>query len=192
MAVNLNKKESAGAEEKAGRILVAMGWENGECTGKYKYDIDMSAFMLTENGRVKCDEDFVFYGNSASTNGAVLHTGSNETGNVGGDSEAMFVDFDKVPAYVERIAIAVTIYDGDYRRQNFGQLKNAYVRVADADTPQESLFRYEFNGKYTNETVVVACEFIRRGRDWKIRAVGSGFRGGMYALCTGYGVNAYV
>ena len=149
--------------------------------------------MLGANGKVRKDEDFIFYGNLQSADGAVTHTGDSLAGGSGGDDETLFIDFTKVPEDVEKIAITVTIYEAEERRQNFGQVSNAYVRVArrsgENDTVGIEELRNDLGEDFSIETAIVVCEIYKSGGVWKFNAVGSGYAGGLYALCKAYGVN---
>ncbi len=193
MAVNLTKGQKISLDKGMKMALIGLGWNTDRYTGRADFDLDASAFLLGANGRVRKDEDFVFYGNLRSQNDAVVHTGDSLSGNSGGDDETLFIDFSKVPANVERIAITVTIYEAEERRQNFGQVSNAYVRLArrssEDDTVGVEELRYDLREDFSIETAVVVCELYREGSAWKFNAVGSGYSGGLYALCKAYGVN---
>ena len=149
--------------------------------------------MLGENGKVRKDEDFIFYGNLESSDGAVRHTGDNRTGDGDGDDEVILLDLSKVPADVKKIAITVTIYDAQARHQNFGQVSNAYVRVAKMSNENDMTgveeLRFDLVEEFSIETAIVVCEIYKNGNDWKFNAVGAGYSGGLEALCRSYGVN---
>ena len=193
MAVNLTKGQRISLDKGMKMALIGLGWNTDRYTGRADFDLDASAFLLGANGRVRKDEDFVFYGNLRSQNDAVGHTGDSLSGNSGGDDETLFIDFSKVPADVDRIAITVTIYEAEERRQNFGQVSNAYVRLArrssESDLTGREELRYDLGEDYSIETAMVVCELYRLGSDWKFNAVGAGYQGGLYALCKTYGVN---
>ncbi|WP_339299478.1 TerD family protein [Paenibacillus sp. FSL R5-0623] len=171
------------------RVVVGLGWDTNKYSGGVDFDLDASAFLLYEDGKAKGTDDFVFYNNPSGGAGSVTHTGDNRTGEGDGDDEQVVVDFSKIPAHIHRIGITVTIYDGDGRGQNFGQVSNAFVRVVDAANDREVL-RFDLGEDYSTETAVVFCEFYRAGADWKFQAVGSGFTGGLSALCKNYGLDA--
>ena len=193
MAVNLTKGQKVSLDKGMKLALIGLGWDTNRYDGRADFDLDASAFLLGANGRVRKDEDFIFYGNLSGDNECVVHTGDSLAGGSGGDDETHFIDFSKVPADVERIAITVTIYEAEERRQNFGQVSNAYVRLArrssnDDLTGVEEL-RYDLGEDYSIETAMVVCELYRHDGSWKFNAVGAGYQGGLYALCKAYGVN---
>lgn len=170
------------------RIMVGLGWDVNQYDGGADFDLDASAFLLGENGKVAKDEDFVFYGNLAHESQAVVHQGDNLTGEGDGDDEQIEVDLSKVPASVSRIAFTVTIYDAETRRQNFGQVSNAFIRIVDEVSGSE-IIRYDLGEDFSIETALVVGELYRHGGEWKFNAIGSGFAGGLAALCRQYGVN---
>lgn len=193
MAVNLSKGQKVNLDKGVKLALVGLGWDTNKYAGAADFDLDACAFMLGANGKVRRDEDFIFYGNLQSPDGAVTHTGDNLVGGSGGDDETLFIDFSKVPADVEKIAITVTIYEAVERGQNFGQVSNAYVRVArrmgENDNTGIEVLRYDLNEEFSIETALVVCEIYRSGGTWRFNAVGAGYQGGLYALCKAYGVN---
>ena len=193
MAVNLSKGQKVSLSKGMSYALVGLGWDTNRYDGGADFDLDASAFMLGANGRVRRDSDFIFYGNTTGENGCIQHTGDNRTGEGEGDDEQILIDFSKVPADVERIAITVTIYEAEERRQNFGQVSNAYVRLArrssEADLTGIEELRYDLGEDYSIETAMVVCELYRHDGNWKFNAVGAGYQGGLYALCRAYGVN---
>ena len=169
-------------------ITVGLGWDVNRYDGQADFDLDASAFLLGANGRVPCDEDFVFYGNQSHKSGSVLHGGDNRTGAGEGDDEQIAVDLSLVPANIERIAITVTIYEANESRQNFGQVSNAFVRIVDEVTGSE-IVRYDLEEDFSIETALVVGELYRHNGEWKFNAIGSGFQGGLEALCRNFGVN---
>ena len=193
MAINLTKGQKVSLNKGVKLALVGLGWDTNRYSGGYDFDLDACAFLLGANGKVRKDEDFVFYGNLQDPSGAVTHTGDSLAGGSGGDDETLFIDFTKVPADVEKIAITVTIYEAQERRQNFGQVSNAYVRVArrssESDTVGIEELRYDLGEDFSIETALVVCEIYRSGATWRFNAVGAGYQGGLYALCKAYGVN---
>ncbi len=170
------------------KIFIGLGWDTNKYDGGHDFDLDASAFLVGENGKVLADTDFVFYGNLKHASGAVEHTGDNLTGEGDGDDEVINVDLSKIPANVAKIAFTVTIYDAEVRSQNFGMVSNAFIRVVNANGGTE-LIRYDLGEDYSIETAVVVAEIYRHGAEWKFNAVGSGFAGGLKALCQNYGVN---
>lgn len=169
------------------RVIVGLGWDINRYDGGHDFDLDASAFLTDGNGKVIKDEDFIFYNNLVHPSGCVEHTGDNRTGEGDGDDEQIKIDFSKVPSHVERIAITVTIHDADVRNQNFGQVSNAFVRVVNEDNNQEIL-RYDLGEDFSVETAVVICELYKHNGEWKFNAVGSGFSGGLAALCRNFGL----
>ena len=149
--------------------------------------------LINANGKVARDEDFIFYNNLRSRNDAVVHTGDNRTGAGEGDDEVILFDFAKMPEDVQKIAITVTIHEADARRQNFGQVSNAYVRVArmesEDDMNGEEVLRFDLGEDFSIETAIVVCEIYRYNGSWKFNAVAAGYQGGLYALCKDFGVD---
>ena len=169
-------------------LLVGLGWDVKKYDGGYDFDLDAAAFLLNANGKVNSDDDFVFYNNLKHKSGAVEHMGDNLTGAGEGDDEEIKVDLSLVPANVDKIAFTVTIYDAHARKQTFGQVSNAYIRVVDEDNGKE-LIRYDLGEDFSIETAVVVGEIYRNKGEWKFNAIGSGWKGGLAALGRDYGVN---
>ena len=169
-------------------IVVGLGWDTNKYDGGFDFDLDSAAFLLDENGKVNAVTDFVFYNNLKHSSGAVEHLGDNLTGEGDGDDEQVKVDLSLVPQNISKIAFTVTIHEALERRQNFGQVSNSYVRVIDEDTNQE-LLNYELGEDFSIETAIVVCEIYRHNGEWKFNALGSGFEGGLEALCKNFGVN---
>ena len=181
MSMNISKGQKADLTKRNAAlrsVLVGMGWQANAAL-----DLDAAAFLLGAQGKAAGDADFIFYGNARHTSGAVEHL-PNPTG---GDRAQIRVDFAAVPAAVERIAVTATIYDADARRQNFGQVTGAYIRVLDAGTGAEIL-RYELGSDFSVETAIVVGELYRYKGEWKFNAVGAGFSGGLAALCRNFGI----
>ena len=170
------------------KILIGLGWDTNKYDGGADFDLDAAAFLLNSSGKVNSDEDFVFYNNLKHKSGSVEHMGDNLTGEGEGDDEEIKVDLSKVPANVEKIDFTVTIYDAEARRQTFGQVSNAYIRVVD-DTTGKELIRYDLGEDFSVETAVVVGEIYRNKGEWKFNAIGSGWKGGLAALGRDYGVN---
>ena len=169
-------------------IVVGLGWDTNKYDGGFDFDLDSAAFLLGENDKVNSDSDFIFYNNLKHSSGAVQHLGDNLTGEGDGDDEQVKLDLSLVPQNVNKIAFTVTIHEAQERRQNFGQVNNSYVRVVNADTNQE-LLKYELGEDFSIETAVVVCDIYRHNGEWKFNALGSGFEGGLEALCKNFGVN---
>ena len=170
------------------KVLIGLGWDVNKYDGGFDFDLDASAFLLNDTGKVNSDEDFVFYNNLKHSSGSVEHMGDNLTGEGEGDDEEIKVDLEKVPANVSKIDFTVTIYDAEVRKQTFGQVSNAYIRVVDDTTGQE-LIRYDLGEDFSVETAVVVGEIYRHNGEWKFNAIGSGFSGGLAALGKNFGVN---
>ena len=169
------------------KVIVGLGWDTNRYSGGHDFDLDASAFLTDANGKVIQDVDFIFYNNLVHPSGAVEHTGDNRTGEGEGDDEQIKIDFAKVPSHIHRIAITVTIHDAESRSQNFGQVSNSFVRVVDEQDNREIL-RFDLGEDFSVETAVVVCELYRHNGDWKFSAVGSGFSGGLAALCRNFGL----
>ena len=167
--------------------MVGLGWDVNAFDSGADFDLDAAAFMLGSNGRCPTEKEFIFYGNLEHTSGAVKHMGDNLTGEGEGDDEQIEVDLTVIPSNVDKIAFTVTIYDAEPRRQNFGQVSNAYIRIVDMATNSE-LIRYDLGEDFSIETAVVVGEIYRYNGEWKFNAIGSGFQGGLAALCGHYGI----
>ena len=191
MAISLKKgqkvdltKTNPGLKE----VLIGLGWDTNKYDGGKDFDLDSSVFLLGANSKVASDDDFVFYGNLKHKSGAVEHMGDNLTGAGEGDDEQIKIDLSKVPAEVEKIDFTVTIYEAEERKQNFGQVENAFIRVVNSATNEE-LIRYDLGEDFSIETAVVIGELYRNKGEWKFNAIGSGFGGGLASLGKNYGVN---
>ncbi|MBB3224642.1 TerD family protein [Pseudoduganella umbonata] len=190
MAISLQKGGNVNLSKEApglSQLTIGLGWDVRTTDGA-AFDIDSSAFILKADGKVRSDSDFIFYNNLKSSDGAVQHSGDNRTGEGTGDDETVQVDLSKVPADVDKVAVCVTIHDADTRRQNFGQVQKAFVRCVNTATNQE-VARYDLSEDSSTETAMVFGELYRAGSDWKFRAVGQGFAGGLASLATSYGVS---
>ena len=195
MAVNLQKGQRASLDNSMKMALVGLGWDPNKYDGGYDFDLDASAFILGANGKVVSDDDFVFYNNPDWHDHTVWSTGDDRSGgnSAEGDDEQIFIDFTKIPDYVSKIAITVTIHEAAERRQNFGQVSNAYVRVAkvenEFDTNGETVIQFDLEEEFSIETALAVCEIYRKNGQWKFNAVASGYQGGLEQLCRVYGVN---
>lgn len=172
------------------KIMVGLGWQANAFDSGADFDLDAAAFMLGANGRCPTEKEFIFYGNLSHPSGCVVHMGDELVGGTGGgdeDEEQIEVDLTKVPANVERIAFTVTIYDAEARTQNFGQVSNAFIRLVDSTTNNE-IIRYDLGEDFSIETAVVVGELYKNNGEWKFNAIGSGFQGGLAALCGHYGI----
>ncbi|MBR4383181.1 MAG: TerD family protein [Selenomonadaceae bacterium] len=191
MAVSLKKgqkvdltKTNPGLKE----VLIGLGWDTNKYDGGSAFDLDAAAFLLNGEGKANADSDFIFYGNLKHASGAVEHLGDNLTGEGEGDDEEIVVDLSKVPENVAKIDFTVTIYEAEERKQNFGQVENAFIRVVNKATNEE-LIRYDLGEDFSIETAVVIGELYRNKGEWKFNAIGSGFEGGLAALCKNFGIN---
>ena len=190
MAISLSKggnvnlsKESPGLN----KIVVGLGWDSRATDGA-AFDLDASAFLVKADGKVRTDNDFCFYNNKLVGEGAVQHMGDNTTGVGDGEDETVKVELSKVSADLDKVVFAVTIYEADIRKQNFGQVNHAYIRVVNDETGQE-IARYDLSEDASIETAMIFGEIYRVGSDWKFKAVGQGFAGGLGALAASFGVN---
>lgn len=177
-------------------VLVGLGWSTQRYTGAADFDLDASAFLVDNNGRTAPD-GFVFYGAACSTadgrkcdgSESVIHSGDNKVGGDGiNDDEQMTIDLSKIPANIQKVAISCTIYDSERRRQNFGMVSNAYIRIVDNDTGAE-VARYDLGEDFSTETAVVIGEIYRHNGEWRFNAVGSGYSGGLAMICRQYGLD---
>ena len=190
MGVSLQKGGNVNLSKEApglAAVHIGLGWDVRATDGA-DFDLDASAFILKADGKVRGDSDFIFYNNLKSTDGAVQHMGDNKTGAGAGDDEVVNVDLAKVPAEVDKVSFAVTIHEGETRRQSFGQVSNAFIRVVNKADGKE-LARYDLTEDGSTETALIFGELYRNGADWKFRAVGQGFKGGLGPLAKNYGVN---
>jgi tellurium resistance protein TerD len=169
------------------KILIGLGWDARSTDGQ-AFDLDASAFLLAAGDRVRSDAD-IFYNQRTSADGAVEHKGDNKTGEGAGDDEAVAVNLETTAADIQKIVLAVTIHDAETRRQNFGQVRNAYIRVLNGET-QNEIARYDLSEDASVETAMIFGEVYRSGAEWKFRAVGQGFAGGLGPLARSFGVNA--
>ena len=168
-------------------VLVGLGWDARPTDGA-DFDLDASAFMVKDDGKVRSDSDFIFYNQMKSTCGSIEHTGDNRTGAGDGDDEAVIVLLDKIPADVQRVVFCVTIHDAEMRKQNFGQVSHAFVRVVNKDSNNE-VARYDLSEDASIETAMIFGEIYRHSGEWKFKAVGQGYAGGVEALAKQYGIN---
>ena len=189
MAISLTKGGNVSLTKEAPGITkttVGLGW-NPRMTDDQAFDLDAIAFLVGENGKVRADTDFIFFNNLTSSDGSVKHNGDNRTGEGDGDDETLSVDLSKVPADVSKVIFAVTIYDGQTRNQNFGQVGNAYIRVIN-DAGGSEIARYDLSEYSSTETAMIFGELYKNGSEWKFRAIGQGFAGGLGPLAASYGV----
>ena len=169
------------------KVVVGLGWDVNQFDTGGDFDLDAAAFLLADNGKVSAQGDFVFFGNLEHSSGSVRHLGDNLTGAGEGDDEQIKIDLSLVPANITKIAFTVTIYEAEQRRQNFGQVNNAFIRIYN-ETNGEELLRYDLGEDFSIETAAVFGELYNNGDEWKFNAIGSGYQGGLAALCANFGV----
>lgn len=190
MAVNLQKGGNVNLSKEApnlNKLLIGLGWDLRATDGE-EFDLDGSAFLLTETGKVRSDADFIFYNQCQSDNGAVVHQGDNRTGAGDGDDEVITLELSKIPADVAKVAITVTIHDAQARKQNFGQVSSAFIRCVNHDN-QVEIARFDLSEDASVETAMIFGEVYRHNGEWKFKAIGQGFQGGLAALAQHFGVN---
>jgi tellurium resistance protein TerD len=190
MAVNLSKGQKVDLTKSnpgLSKITIGLGWDVNKYDGGNDFDLDATAFCLNAGGKVGSDKDFIFYNNRSNPSGSVVSSGDNQSGAGAGDDETLHIDLAAVPADTQKVAFCITIHDAQQRRQNFGQVANAYVRVLNEATGVE-LIRYDLGEDFSVETAVVVGELYRHGAEWKFSAVGSGYQNGLAGLCGDFGV----
>ncbi|TGE35085.1 tellurium resistance protein TerD [Desulfosporosinus fructosivorans] len=190
MAVKLSKGQKVDltkSNPNLKEIIVGLGWASNPAASSYNFDLDASAFLIGSNGKVKDENDLVFYNNPSGGQGSVKHSGDNKKGSGAGDDEQIHINLSAVPSYIERIAFTITINDAQNKRQSFGDIKNSYVRILNATT-NELLLNYELGQEFSIETAIVAAELYRHAGEWKFNAIASGFQGGLGALCRNFGL----
>jgi len=190
MALSLQKGGNLSLSKAAANltnIVIGLGWDVRTTDGA-AFDLDASLFMVGDTGKVRSDADFIFYNQARSACGSVEHTGDNRTGAGDGDDESVKVNLVGVPANVSRLVVTVTIHDADARRQSFGQVGGAFMRIVNAADNSE-IARFDLSEDYSTETAMIFGEVYRHGGEWKFKAVGQGYSGGLYAMCQQYGVN---
>ncbi|RST10333.1 TerD family protein [Streptomyces sp. WAC05374] len=190
MGVSLSKGGNVSLTKEAPgltAVTVGLGWDVRTTTGT-DFDLDASAILVNAEGKVRNDQDFVFFNNLKSADGSVEHTGDNLTGEGEGDDEQVKVDLANVPADVAKIVFPVSIYDAETRQQSFGQVRNAFIRVVNQAGGTE-IARYDLSEDASTETAMVFGELYRHGTEWKFRAVGQGYASGLRGIAQDFGVN---
>ncbi|MCI8586099.1 MAG: TerD family protein [Lachnospiraceae bacterium] len=190
MAINLTKGQKVDLTKGnpgLKKLMVGLGWDVNAFDSGADFDLDAAAFMLGDNGKCPTEKEFIFYGNLTHPSEALKHMGDNLTGEGEGDDEQIFVDLSKLPSNVSKVAFTVTIYEAEARGQNFGQVSNSFIRIVDESTGQE-LIHYDLGEDFSIETAVVVGELYKHNGEWKFNAIGSGFQGGLAALCGHYGI----
>jgi len=189
MALTLSKGQNLSltkADPGLNNVLVGLGWDPRATDGQ-QFDLDASIFMLNSSGKTRSSDDFIFYNQPKSACGSVEHTGDNRDGQGEGDDESIKINLAKIPGNVEKLSIIVTIDDADSRRQSFGQVGNAFIRIVNEVSGVE-VVRYDLTEDYSTETAMVLGELYRHNGEWKFRAVGQGYAGGLKAMCDQYGI----
>lgn len=191
MAVTLSKGGNVSlskVDPSLKNVKIGLGWDTRSTDGQ-DFDLDASAFLLTDAGKVRGDNDFIFYNNLKSSDGSVTHTGDNRTGEGEGDDESLIIELNRVPQEVTKIVFVVTIHDATSRRQSFGQVANAFIRLVNNESNVEAA-RYDLSEDASTETAMLFGELYRHAGEWKFRAVGQGYAGGLASVCAQYGINA--
>lgn len=190
MAITLQKGGNVNLSKEAPgltKVIIGLGWDPRATDGS-AFDLDGSAFLLKADGKVRADADFIFYNNLKSTDGSVTHNGDNTTGAGEGDDETVTVDLAAVPADIDKISFCVTIHEAEQRKQNFGMVGKAFIRCMNANGNAE-LARYDLSEDGSVETAMIFGELYRAGAEWKFKAIGQGFKGGLGPLAKSFGVN---
>jgi tellurium resistance protein TerD len=180
--VDLRKKDPS-----LKQVKVALGWDTQKYDGREPFDLDVSVFMLQDNKLVRDERDFIFYGNLQHETGAVIHSGDEREGSKDGDDEVITVYLDKIPEHVTELAFVVTIYEAKERKQNFGQVQNAYVRIDNGETNVQ-LYQYDLTEDYDIQTAVEVCKIYKHNGVWKFKAIGEGYEKGLDAFVRQYGL----
>jgi tellurium resistance protein TerD len=176
MAINLQKGQRESINSP--KFTIGLGWDTNNSSTGTGFDLDASVFILGENKKILSDQHFIFYNNTKSPGGAVEHTGDNLTGEGAGDDEQILVDLSKIDAQATEICVVVTIHEAESRRQNFGQVRNSFVRIFDSSS-NEVLLKYELEEDFSIETAVEFGRIYKRNNEWKFEAVGVGMKGGL-------------
>ena len=190
MAINLSKGGNINLSKTAptmSKVDLGLGWNPRATDGK-AFDLDAVAFLTGEDGKVRLDGEFIFFNQKVSPCGSVTHNGDNRTSDGDGDDETISVDLSKVPQEVAKIVFAVTIHEGQQNSQNFGMVDKAYIRVINQDANAEELARFDLSEDGSTEVAMIFGELYRHSGEWKFKAVGQGFSGGLGALAASYGV----
>ena len=189
MAISLQKGGNVNLSKEAPglkKMTIGLGWDTRATDGA-GFDLDGAVFLLNTTGKVRSDADFIFYNNLKSADGSIVHSGDNLTGAGEGDDETVTIDLSSVPADIDKIVVGVTIHDAETRGQNFGMVSKAFIRCVNADGGTE-IARYDLSEDGSTEAAMVFGEVYRNGTDWKFRAIGQGFQGGLGPLAKSFGV----
>jgi len=189
MAISLQKGGNVNLSKEAPglkKMTIGLGWDTRATDGA-GFDLDGAVFLLNTTGKVRSDADFIFYNNLKSADGSIVHSGDNLTGAGDGDDETVTIDLSSVPADIDKIVVGVTIHEAETRGQNFGMVSKAFIRCVNADGGTE-IARYDLSEDGSTEAAMVFGEVYRNGTDWKFRAIGQGFQGGLGPLAKSFGV----
>lgn len=190
MAINLQKGQNVSLSQESpgiNMIHAGLGWDTQSFSGA-DFDLDVMLFLTDASGKVVSDSHFIFYNNLKSPDGAVEHTGDNRTGAGEGDDEVILVNLGQIDSGVEKVVFTASIHEAESRRQNFGQVQNAYIRIVDRSNNNE-IIRYDLSEDFSVETSVVVAELYRRQGEWKFKAIGQGYKDGLVSLLRAHGVN---
>lgn len=190
MGVSLQKGGNVSLDKVAPsmtKLLIGLGWDERSTDG-VEFDLDASIFLLKEDGKVRGDNDFIFYNKLTSECGSIVHQGDNLAGSGDGDDECIKVDLPNIPSSVSKVSVVVTIHDAQAKGQNFGQVSNAFVRLVNDETNAE-VARYDLSEDYSIETAMIFGEVYRHNGEWKFKAIGQGYEGGLSALAKNFGIN---
>jgi tellurium resistance protein TerD len=182
MAINLEKgqRQAIGAP----KFTIGLGWDSNTSSTGQSFDLDASVFLLGANGKMPTDNHFVYYNNLKSPDQSVVHTGDNKTGDGDGDDEKISIDLSKITDDIHQISFIVTIHEADSKRQNFGQVRNSFIRIVDQSNVE--LVKYELDEDFSIETAVEFGRLYKRNNEWKFEAVGAGMKGGLQDYLTQY------
>jgi len=183
MAINLQKgqRETIGAP----KFIIGLGWDTNSATTGSSFDLDASVFILGENRKLLSDAHFIFYNNLKSPDGAIVHAGDNLTGDGDGDDEQIQADLSLINQNASEICIVVTIHDAEARKQNFGQVRNSFVRVVNPETNAD-IVKFELEEDFSIETAVEFGRIYKKNGEWKFEAVGMGMKGGLQDFLNKY------
>lgn len=188
MGINLSKGERINLSKEAPslkKVGVGLGWDTNNTDTGVDFDLDASVFMLGANGKIPSEKGFIFYNNLTSPDGAVKHTGDNLTGQGDGDDETILVELGKVDGAINELVFVVTIHEAEKRRQNFGQVRNAFIRLYDQDTNKE-VAKYELDEDFSKETAIEFGKLYKKDGQWRFQAVGQGYNSGLQGFVDRY------
>ncbi len=188
MGINLSKGERINLSKEAPalkKVGVGLGWDTNSTDTGVDFDLDASVFLLGANGKIPSEKHFVFYNNLTSPDGGVKHTGDNLTGEGEGDDETLYVELAKVDTAINELVFVVTVHEAEKRRQNFGQVRNAFIRLYDQDTRKE-VAKYELDEDFSKETAIEFGKLYKKDGQWRFQAVGQGYNSGLQGFVDKY------